>query len=132
MIQRTIREELADCTLITVAHRLNTVLQYDKYVGLFLTVTRFLNPPHPLHFILVHSFHIPRQIHHACHHSSSYIHCRHFSLHNCSLRSSVILRPNLFPHVIWLSHFFAALAVSVVAILIATSRVPVGGNHQCV
>lgn len=31
MIQRTIRIELADCTVITVAHRLNTVLQYDRY-----------------------------------------------------------------------------------------------------
>ena len=31
VIQRTIRIELADCTVITVAHRLNTVLQYDRY-----------------------------------------------------------------------------------------------------
>ncbi len=38
VIQRTIREELADCTVITVAHRLNTVLQYDKYVGLYLNM----------------------------------------------------------------------------------------------
>ena len=30
VIQRTIRRELAECTVITVAHRLNTVLQYDR------------------------------------------------------------------------------------------------------
>ncbi|KAI0232456.1 Multidrug resistance-associated protein 1 [Lamellibrachia satsuma] len=34
VIQRTIRIELADCTVITVAHRLNTVLQYDRLMVL--------------------------------------------------------------------------------------------------
>ncbi|PAA59379.1 hypothetical protein BOX15_Mlig000262g4 [Macrostomum lignano] len=34
LIQRTIREKFSDATLITVAHRLNTVMDYDKIVVL--------------------------------------------------------------------------------------------------
>lgn len=30
MIQRTIREKFAECTVITVAHRLNTVIDSDR------------------------------------------------------------------------------------------------------
>lgn len=34
LIQRTIREEFTYCTVITIAHRLNTILDYDKVLVL--------------------------------------------------------------------------------------------------
>ncbi|KAK8782898.1 hypothetical protein V5799_015760, partial [Amblyomma americanum] len=34
LIQATIRREFADCTIITIAHRLNTVLDYDRIMVL--------------------------------------------------------------------------------------------------
>ena len=35
LIQKTIRKEFADCTILTIAHRLNTIMDSDRFVILY-------------------------------------------------------------------------------------------------
>ena len=35
LIQNTIRTQFHNCTVITIAHRINTVLDYDRLIGVF-------------------------------------------------------------------------------------------------
>ena len=34
LIQKTIHEQFTDCTVLTIAHRLNTIINYDKVMVL--------------------------------------------------------------------------------------------------
>ncbi|CAJ0932315.1 unnamed protein product, partial [Mesorhabditis belari] len=48
LIQKTIREQFTDCTVFTIAHRLNTILDYDRIMVLDHGEIREFAPPNTL------------------------------------------------------------------------------------
>jgi ATP-binding cassette subfamily C (CFTR/MRP) protein 1 len=48
LIQKTIRKEFAECTIITIAHRLNTVIDYDRILVLDAGKVVEFDPPDEL------------------------------------------------------------------------------------
>ena len=42
LIQQTIRQEFAECTVLTIAHRLHTIMDYDRLFIIFDILNNFI------------------------------------------------------------------------------------------
>ena len=43
LVQQTLRTHLSNCTLLTIAHRVNTIKDYDQYILLYPTTCTYLH-----------------------------------------------------------------------------------------
>lgn len=71
MIQLTIRERFSECTVLTIAHRLNTIMDSDRVMVLdtgylkvrnyskAILVTRFTEEVHSYFFVVRNSANLP-------------------------------------------------------------------------
>jgi len=62
LIQKTIRQEFRNCTVLTIAHRINTIIDYDRvmvldqgHIAEFDTPNNLLSNPQSIFYSLVKS-----------------------------------------------------------------------------